>query len=557
MASSFGASSLPLRPLLHQDARSLLASDVSQSFGFQGQTVAPPDITPVPPVDLPGMPATSRPPSTPSSTTQPEPFKLVKIKDAKAYLNNYNLIQYYLRIPDFSTGRSDGILKTDPSNAEASRVWEGQICLAVKDGSLRFLFENKRDLFHGRGLEMLATLDQHCRPDTVSNAFSSLLSLFNEVQGDSKPILEYRSRFDGLILDMSRCKVAIPQILLVMPFLWVLNSRYSAILDQFRSRFKSLDLATIDLVVEDFNLHDSFKVVDSKKEKKHPTPAGRIPAAASTVTDRKGTVYNNPFNWLVKWGHKGIKTQSTWALAGTGICPICHWDEKPWHIPANCPLLKELNLKLIQGPPSSSTLAPARAPAPAALTPAPSPGRCAVVADGLASTGSSGSGTAPSGMTTALNPVEEYEYDEDFCWAGDEDDVGYCSACPSPKSNGSVAPYFNSPSCNHVWVESIFSSPPSFGVPCLAALASQCIHLPKSLHCLLGQLSLSSFVCTQSVSLVVADTGVTDHMTPHKSVFISYKAVTNLQVRMGNNSFVPILGRGTAIFSLNGQRILV
>ncbi len=98
------------------------------------------------------------------------------------------------------------------------------------------------------------------------------------------------------------------------------------------------------------------------------------------------------------------------------------------------------------------------------------------------STGSSGSGTAPSGMTAALDPVEEYESDEDFCWAGDEEGVGYCGACTSPKSNGPVAPYFNSPSCNHVCVESIISSLPLFGVPCLAALASQCICLPESLH---------------------------------------------------------------------------
>jgi hypothetical protein len=64
-------------------------------------------------------------------------------------------------------------------------------------------------------------------------------------------------------------------------------------------------------------------------------------------------------------------------------------------------------------------------------------------------------------------------------------------------------------------------------------------------------------VCTQSGSLVVADTGATDHMTPHKSAFISYKAIENLQLRMGNNSYIPVLGRSTAIFSLNGQRILV
>ncbi len=41
-----------------------------------------------------------------------------------------------------------------------------------------------------------------------------------------------------------------------------------------------------------------------------------------------------------------------------------------------------------------------------------------------------------------------------------------------------------------------------------------------------------------------------------KSAFISYKRISNLQVRMGNNSFLPMLGWGTVIISLNGQRYL-
>ncbi len=56
---------------------------------------------------------------------------------------------------------------------------------------------------------------------------------------------------------------------------------------------------------------------------------------------------------------------------------------------------------------------------------------------------------------------------------------------------------------------------------------------------------------------LVADTGATDHMFPNKLAFISYKSIPNLQVWMGNISFLPVLERGTAIISLNGQRILV
>ena len=46
-------------------------------------------------------------------------------------------------------------------------------------------------------------------------------------------------------------------------------------------------------------------------------------------------------------------------------------------------------------------------------------------------------------------------------------------------------------------------------------------------------------------------------MFPDKLAFISYKLVSNLRVHMGNNSYLPVLGRGLAIISLNGQHILV
>ena len=56
---------------------------------------------------------------------------------------------------------------------------------------------------------------------------------------------------------------------------------------------------------------------------------------------------------------------------------------------------------------------------------------------------------------------------------------------------------------------------------------------------------------------MVADTGATDHMVPDRGAFISYKSIQGLRVRMGNNSFAPVLGRGTAIISLNGQHLLI
>ena len=106
---------------------------------------------------------------------------------------------------------------------------------------------------------MLDVLNRHCRPDSVTDAFATLMSLFNDVQGDSEPIVEFRSRFDGMIMDMLRCKVVIPPLLLVVIFICALHLRYSDILDQFCTRYKDLDSVTVDSVVADVKYHDSFQ----------------------------------------------------------------------------------------------------------------------------------------------------------------------------------------------------------------------------------------------------------------------------------------------------------
>jgi hypothetical protein len=228
----------------------------------------------------------------------------------------------------------------DAANAKASWIWEGQLRLAVKDGSFKYLFENKGLLYNGCGFEMLAALDQHCRPDKCFKyAFGSLLLLFNDVS-----FQEYCSRFNGLVNNLSRCKVGIPLMLLVMLFLRALHGRYFALMDQFWSRFKSLETTTIDSAVKDVEFHNSFTLCDPKDKSKSPA---HIPAAASANTNKQGKVWQTLFDWLATYSEKGIKTQWAHALASVGVCPVCHKAEKLWHVPMVCPLLKELNLKLI------------------------------------------------------------------------------------------------------------------------------------------------------------------------------------------------------------------
>jgi len=54
-----------------------------------------------------------------------------------------------------------------------------------------------------------------------------------------------------------------------------------------------------------------------------------------------------------------------------------------------------------------------------------------------------------------------------------------------------------------------------------------------------------------------ADSGVTKHMIPDYSAFVSYHKCTNQVVKLADESVVPILGYDTAKFSLNGKIILV
>jgi hypothetical protein len=160
-------------------------------------------------------------------------FKLPPIADSKAYLNLTSIIQYYLCCPEFSTQQSDDALVTDLTNAKASCFWEGQIWVVVQEGLLHFLFENKGSMYDGKGYEMLDALNQHCRPDSVSNAFSTLLLLFNDSMGESEETMAFHSHFDGIVDNMAQCKIVIPPILMVVFFLCLLHSCYDDLLEQF------------------------------------------------------------------------------------------------------------------------------------------------------------------------------------------------------------------------------------------------------------------------------------------------------------------------------------
>jgi hypothetical protein len=296
----------------------------------------------------------------------------------KAYLNLSSTIQYYLCCPEFSTQRLDNALVTDLRNAKASAYWEGQISVAIQDVSLCFLFENKGSMYDGKGFKMLAALNQHCRPDSVANAFTTLMSLFNDSMGKLEEIMALRSRFDGMVNNMSRCKIILPPVLMVMFFLCSLHSCYINLLEQFCSCYKSFEGTPLDSIVADVRYHNEFKLVGSDKKVSARKGAKAVAATASYAVDKQGKEWRNPYEWLASFDIKGIKKRWTHLLAGNGFGPICHYD-KDKHAPITYLLLAELNLKLIGVSPPAGP--PATAPAPAA---SPSPGGISAMAESIA-----------------------------------------------------------------------------------------------------------------------------------------------------------------------------
>ena len=84
-------------------------------------------------------------------------------------------------------------------------------------------------------------------------------------------------------------------------------------------------------------------------------------------------------------------------------------------MPANCPLLKDLNLKLVNGPAKPTATVPAGSPPPAPEAASTTPGGLAASADGSVPTDG-----VPSGLMAAVKE-DEYSSDGDlFCWTGED-----------------------------------------------------------------------------------------------------------------------------------------
>ena len=145
---------------------------------------------------------------------------------------------------------------------------------------------------------MLQVLEDNFCPSSISNTFTTLLSLFNDRQSDTEGIHKFRLQFEGNLLALSRSLVAIPQILQVVLFLRAIHLRYQGLLNQFVSKQKDLSATSIDPLVADAKFMDEFATVSVNGKAIHPTSTPRSPAAATAVTGCIGKEHCSPWEWL-------------------------------------------------------------------------------------------------------------------------------------------------------------------------------------------------------------------------------------------------------------------
>ena len=152
----------------------------------------------------------------------------------------------------------------------------------------------------------------------------------------------------------------------------------------------------------------------------------------------------------------------------------------------------------------------------------------------------------------AATEADSYDSGKEFDYEGRHEGLVYNG---KPKSN-----VFVYPSASHATAEPLDTSSEST-TNCYLTTSSidpqgvRTTPLPKHVIALLRNPPAYStgLVPGEAHSLLVANTGATDHMIPDKSVFISYRPVSGRRVRMGNNSFAPILGSDSAVIAINGM----
>ena len=499
---------------------------------------------------------------------KPSDMGIKIITDKDSWMEAKKIIDARLRRAPYWPGDSKALITTS-LNAAASVWWEEVIAYYCKPPVSDLFVEEHR--FDGKGFEMIAHIDQHFNPSGAVDSLSYIFDLIDIKQTEQESVVTLKARFSKAFSSLKMGGIGIDSALQVGFMLRALLGRYHAVVQEFRLGRHSLSDASLQTVVDQCTNYD-------KDPWKGPVGRdGKAPKGAPSA-NLAGADSGNPYELLA---HKSFNHHfGRWKRAlreEKGSCLICHGTARnPEHLTCDCPILKNVGYKLEKrlGSEPSNRDAASRVETDATTKSAPAP------APSLAPESQPGSASVP-GAFTASTENDSFDSGDEFDYEGksdgamygtvDKSNAGYayltpscCTASVQPEVN-SIAASEQEPDVNSM-AASVQASTPSpcpfmGGTTCKDPQGVNTVYLPKTVLALLknppSQELISQPCHVTQTSLLVADTGATDHMLPDKSAFISYHPVSGRRVRMGNNSFAPILGYGTAVISLNGKKILI
>ena len=484
---------------------------------------------------------------------------LKDIVDKQSWIDAKKFIDARLRRPPFYPGPDSTALITTTANKVASSWWEEVINYYVKPPISDLFVEESR--FDGKGFEMIKHIDKYFNPSGAVDSLGHIFDLIDITQAQDESVITLRARFLRIFASLKMGGVAIESALQVGFMLRSLLSRYHGVVHDFRLGRHSLTDATLQSVVEQCMAYDKdpWKGPVGKDEKSLRHPSANVAGAG-------GEPSGNPYDAMAKCSFN--LHMSRWrkgCVEGSERCMICHnTSNKPPHHSAHCPILNKLGLKLVKRTPADGDAASRvgnvrSAPVPPVSAAAPAPMPSSTV-------GGSGGSTSTPGAFTAATDLETYDSGDEYDYEGKYEGKVFSTVDNKPKSNISL--YSRASHATAKDQASSFTSSTAIVPSCRRSTSVdpkgvKTIQLPKLVLALLANPPahstrfFTSLKSRPNSSLLVADTGATDHMLPHKSAFISYKPTTGRRVRMGNNSFAPILGTGSAIISINGKLVLI
>ena len=471
------------------------------------------------------------------------------ISDKDSWIEAKKIIDARLRRHPYSPGLDSKLLITTSTNAVASAWWEEVINFYVKPPISDLFVEESR--FDGKGFEMIEHIDKYFNPSGTVDSLSHIFDLIDIKQAHDENVISLKARFSRIFASLKMGGVVIDSALQVGFMLRALLSSYHGVVQDFRLGRHSLATATLQSVVEQCVTFDKDPWKGPVGKDGKPSRPSSANAAVATGTSPYDAMATCAFGTHISRWRIGCKE-------GSEKCMICHnTSNKPAHHSKDCPILKQIGLKLVKRTPSDGGDAASRsasaAPSPAPPSaPAPPPAPAAPPIDG----GSTGT----PGAFTAVTEPDSYDSGDEFDYEGKYEGSLYSG---KPKPDNTLYP-----NASHASVESVIQAhvpPPSCGRSTVSMdpPSVRTTQLPKLVVALLKNPPAHSTAITSEQhppghrSLLVADTGATDHMIPDKNAFISYRPVTGRRVRMGNNSFAPIIGTGSAVIALNGKRILI